>query len=433
MDGIASNSFQMKMDRSNHHRVAQVEESDAMKTMIMTLMEKFDAFSSSLPRETLPPLVQEQQGVKEVNFMGKQNFQGGNYHQGKPNFQGYNATSNFQGDSSSYNPNFKHHENFSYANQKAAVQFPPGFNPGGKPPNNEGRPSQDEVMETMFKKMEEFMKNTSGQIKTLEHQGKFLSTTETNPIEHCKAIQLRSGTSYEGPRKPLEHDDNVSEKDEDEERTPSRENEEEKGMMKNEEKEEEELELAKEDEEDKSMGTEREKKKEQEEMKKKQEKEDPLKDPGDSKEEKGSKKGALKQTLKLEQNASLRGFDMKKKTMTLLCSREDVERKKKSSKELKSEKGFEVGDEVVWHSSKLKGILGHMKLKRRGILIVKKVHHGGTLEVENGDGDLFITNGNHVKLFHPTVPKEVPNIELEREREFGVDAHLEENGKSGAQ
>ncbi|KAL8532034.1 hypothetical protein ACS0TY_008585 [Phlomoides rotata] len=109
MDGIASNSFQMKMDRSNHHRVAQVEESDAMKTMITTLMEKFDAFSSSMPRETLPPLVHDQQGVQEVNFMGKQNFQGGNYHQGKQNFQSqpqgkfpqnsqgrYNATSNFQ-------------------------------------------------------------------------------------------------------------------------------------------------------------------------------------------------------------------------------------------------------------------------------------------------------------------------------------------------
>ncbi|KAL8547323.1 hypothetical protein ACS0TY_006881 [Phlomoides rotata] len=188
MDGIVSNSFQMKMDRSNHHRVAQVKESDAMKTMIMTLMEKFDAFSSSSPRESLPPLVQERhvqekQGVQEVHFMGRQNYQGGNYTQGKPNFQSqpqeqflqysqgkYNATSNFQGWSSSYNPHFKHHENFSYANQKAAVQFPPGFNPGAKLPNNEGRPSQDDAMEAMFKKMEEFMKGTSSQIKTLEHQ-----------------------------------------------------------------------------------------------------------------------------------------------------------------------------------------------------------------------------------------------------------------------
>ncbi|KAL8556097.1 hypothetical protein ACS0TY_003779 [Phlomoides rotata] len=181
------------MDRSNHHRVAPVEESEAMKTMMMTLMEKFDSFSSSLPRETPTPLVKEQQGVQKVNFMGRQNFQGGNYHQGKPNFQSqpqgqfpqnpqgrYNATSNFQGGSSSYNTNFKHHENFSYANQKVAVQFPPGFNPGAKPPNNEGRSSQDEVMEVMFKKMDEFMKSASGQIKTLEQQ----MGTQIKTLEH---------------------------------------------------------------------------------------------------------------------------------------------------------------------------------------------------------------------------------------------------------
>ncbi|KAL8469598.1 hypothetical protein ACS0TY_032445 [Phlomoides rotata] len=239
MDRIASNAFQMKMDRGNNHRVAQVDDSDATKTMMMTLMEKFDAFSCSSPRETLPQLVQEryvqeQQGVQEVNFMGRQNFQGGNYHQGKQNFQSqpqgqfpqnsqgmYNTTSNFQGGSSSYNLNFKHHENFSYANQKAVVQFPLGFNPSAKPPNNEGRPSQEEAMEAIFKRMEEFMKNTSGQIKTLEHQvgqmastmgeqhqnGKFPSTTETNPREHCKAIKLRSGTSYDGPSKPLDEEE----------------------------------------------------------------------------------------------------------------------------------------------------------------------------------------------------------------------------------
>ncbi|KAL8516024.1 hypothetical protein ACS0TY_014630 [Phlomoides rotata] len=247
-------------------------------------MEKFDALSSSLPRETLPPLVQEQQGVQEVNYMGRPNFQGGNYHQGKPNFQGqqqgqfpqysqgrYNATSNFQG-GSSYNPNFKHHENFSYANQKAAVQFPPGFNPGAKLPNNEGRPSSDELLELMFEKMkekdvkmDEFIKATNNQIKTLEHQmgqmtsnfgqqhqkGKFSSTTETNPKEHCKAIKLRSGTKYDGPSNPLDEEEMVQE---------------EKEELKEDQIEEEELELAKEDEEDKSMGTEREKKKEQEEM-----------------------------------------------------------------------------------------------------------------------------------------------------------------------
>ncbi|KAL8548173.1 hypothetical protein ACS0TY_007481 [Phlomoides rotata] len=205
------------MDRSNHHRVAQVEESDAMKTMIMTLMEKFDAFSSSSPRETLPPLVQERH-VQE-----------------KQGVQEYNATSNVQGGSSSYNPNFKHHENFSYGNQKAVVQFPPGFNPGAKPPNNEGRPSPDELLELMFEKMkeknvkmDEFIKTTNNQIKTLEHQmgqmasnfgqqhqkGKFPSTTETNPREHCKAIKLQSGTRYDDPSNPLDEEEMVQEEKE---------------------------------------------------------------------------------------------------------------------------------------------------------------------------------------------------------------------------
>ncbi|KAL8499296.1 hypothetical protein ACS0TY_022321 [Phlomoides rotata] len=241
------------MDRSNHHRVAQVEDSDAMKTMMMTLMEKFDALIGSMPRETLHPLVQDQQGVQEVNYMG----------------------------GSSYNPNFKSHENFSYANQRAAVQFPPGFNPGAKLPNNEGRPSQDELLELMFEKMkekdvkmDEFIKATNNQIKTLEHQmgqmasnfgqqhqkGKFPSTTETNPREHCKAIKLRSGTRYDGPSNPLDEEEVVQEEKEEGNEGPI--------------EEEEELELAKKDEEDKSMGTEREKKKEQEEMKKKQEKDE---------------------------------------------------------------------------------------------------------------------------------------------------------------
>ncbi|KAL8488825.1 hypothetical protein ACS0TY_024940 [Phlomoides rotata] len=191
----------------------------------------------------------------------------------------YNATSNFQGGSSSYNPNFKHHENFSYANQKAAVQFPLGFNPGAKPLNNEGKPSPDELLERMFKKMEEkdakmdeYIKATNNEIKSLEHQmgqmasnfgqqhqmGKFPSTTEMNPKEHCKAVELRSGTSYEGPSKPLDEDEKGQE---------------EKEEVNEDTIEEKELELAKEDEEDKGMVTERERKKDQEKMKEKVEEE----------------------------------------------------------------------------------------------------------------------------------------------------------------
>ncbi|KAL8512542.1 hypothetical protein ACS0TY_018866 [Phlomoides rotata] len=80
-----------------------------------------------------------------------------------------------------------------------------------------------------------------------QNKGKFPSTTEPNPKEHCKAIELRSGTKYQGP--PLPSEDNVEEKDtemeqekekdkvdemdEDEEIEPCQEDEEEKGLMKN--------------------------------------------------------------------------------------------------------------------------------------------------------------------------------------------------------
>ncbi|KAL8477357.1 hypothetical protein ACS0TY_029598 [Phlomoides rotata] len=325
-------------------------------------------------------------------------------------------------------------------------------------------------LEAQFTQMSQQQRTTDFQlgqfsqtVGNMQNKGKFPSTTEPNPKEYCKAIKLRSGTSYQEPSIPKEHDgeekknmveqeekEDLSKHDEEEEIAPMKEDEEEKGLMKNakeekripkwklakglKEKESDEVECdewwipkipdrvpfpqrftSPIEEECRSIQLlnrcEKGGKMTKQEISLKM----PLKDLGDSKEENGRKKGTLKQTLKLEQNASLRGLDMEKKMMDLLCSREDEERKKKSSKELKSEKGFEVGDEVVWNNSKVKGILGILKLKRIGILIVKKVHHGGSLEVENSDGDLFITNGTKVKLFHPTVPKEVPNIKLERE------------------
>ncbi|KAL8457257.1 hypothetical protein ACS0TY_035196 [Phlomoides rotata] len=87
--------------------------------------------------------------------MGRNNGQGGWYGQGKQVQQGFpqpqgqgwfqNSPQQFPGGGTSYNPNARKHENFSYSNPKAAVQYPPGFDPGAKPPNNEGRPSTDEI------------------------------------------------------------------------------------------------------------------------------------------------------------------------------------------------------------------------------------------------------------------------------------------------
>ncbi|KAL8470690.1 hypothetical protein ACS0TY_033311 [Phlomoides rotata] len=163
-------------------------------------------------------------------------------------------------------PPYPKHENFSYSNPKAAVQYPPGFDPGAKPPNNEGRPSTDEMLSLIYKEMkekdakvDEYMNSNNNQMKNMEFQigqlattvgnmqneGKFPSTTEPNPKEHCKAIELRSGTRYQGPSLPSEdnveekapeieqeaEDDKVSEKEEDEEIAPLSEDEEEKGKM----------------------------------------------------------------------------------------------------------------------------------------------------------------------------------------------------------
>ncbi|KAL8475681.1 hypothetical protein ACS0TY_028370 [Phlomoides rotata] len=183
-----------------------------------------------------------------------------------------------EGGGSSYNPNARKHENFSYSNPKAAVQFPPGFDPGAKLPTHEGKSTNEDALTLLLKKMESIEENGKamaksyksleaqftqmsqqqrttdfqlGQLATtvgnMQNKGKFPSTTEPNPKEYCKAIELRSGTKYQGP--PLPSEDNVEEKDtemeqekekdkvdeddENEEIEPCQEDEEEKGLMKN--------------------------------------------------------------------------------------------------------------------------------------------------------------------------------------------------------
>ncbi|KAL8494111.1 hypothetical protein ACS0TY_025049 [Phlomoides rotata] len=208
-----------------------------------------------------------------------QSYNQGQFPQGQGRFQ--NAPQQFLGGGTSYNPNARKHENFSYSNPKAAVQFPPGFDPGAKLPTHEGKATNEDALGLILRKMEESGKVVTQQYKGLEAQfaqlsqkvtqmsqqqrstefqmgqltttvgnmqnkGKFPSTTEPNPKEHCKAIELRSGTRYQGPSLPSEEnvekkapeieqeaeDDEVSEKDEEEEIAPLSEDEEKKGKMK---------------------------------------------------------------------------------------------------------------------------------------------------------------------------------------------------------
>ncbi|KAL8556865.1 hypothetical protein ACS0TY_004368 [Phlomoides rotata] len=114
-------------------------------------------------------------------------------------------------------------------------------------------------MEEKDAKVDEYMKSNNSQMKNMEFQigqlattvgnmqnkGKFPSTIELNPKEHCKTIELRSGTKYQGPQLPSEDDveeetaeieqerekDEVEEIEEDEEIEPNQEDEEEKGVM----------------------------------------------------------------------------------------------------------------------------------------------------------------------------------------------------------
>ncbi|KAL8464736.1 hypothetical protein ACS0TY_034299 [Phlomoides rotata] len=72
-----------------------------------------------------------------------------------------------------------------------------------------------EAQVTQMNQQQKAMEFQMGQLATtvgnMQNKGKFPSTTEPNPKEHCKAIELQSGTKYQGP--PLSSEDNVEEKD----------------------------------------------------------------------------------------------------------------------------------------------------------------------------------------------------------------------------
>ncbi|KAL8489128.1 hypothetical protein ACS0TY_025144 [Phlomoides rotata] len=98
-----------------------------------------------------------------------------------------------------------------------------------------------EAQVTQMSQRQKAMDFQLGQLATtvgnMQNKGKIPSTTEPNLKEYCNATKLRSGTSYQEPSIPKEHDgeeekDKVEDIDEDEEIEPCKEDEEEKGLMK---------------------------------------------------------------------------------------------------------------------------------------------------------------------------------------------------------
>ncbi|KAL8498599.1 hypothetical protein ACS0TY_021803 [Phlomoides rotata] len=134
--------------------------------------------------------------IEDVNYIGRQNGQGcgvgnyglgrqyhpqsqsynqGQFHQGQWKFQ--NSSQPFQdGGASSYNPNVRKHDNFSYGNPNGVVQFLLGFDPRAKLPTHEGKLSIDEILALIltrtegYDKMEETVKIMGQQFKKLEFQ-----------------------------------------------------------------------------------------------------------------------------------------------------------------------------------------------------------------------------------------------------------------------
>ncbi|KAL8505828.1 hypothetical protein ACS0TY_016888 [Phlomoides rotata] len=154
------------MRRGPYQSVAQVGENDLMQTMMMTLLDQMKALSTQQARGTLPPLVnydpnmnvsQSLPQMEDVNYTGRNNGQGPSPNQGQGRFQ--NAPQQFPGGGTSYNPNARKHENFSYSNPKAAVKFPPGFDPGAKLPTHEGKPTNEDALNLLLKKMESIEEN----------------------------------------------------------------------------------------------------------------------------------------------------------------------------------------------------------------------------------------------------------------------------------
>ncbi|XP_050229108.1 uncharacterized protein LOC126678249 [Mercurialis annua] len=132
------------------------------------------------------------------NFSQKDN--GGNANnQAGPSFQGGQRPQHIQG-------NFQNHENFqnqgNFQHQNVRPQHPHGFQ---QREQGESLHSKfDKIMEMMMKKdaeTQQTFKKHAATIHNLEsrNQGGLPSTTEENPKEHLKAIELRSGKALDDP------------------------------------------------------------------------------------------------------------------------------------------------------------------------------------------------------------------------------------------
>ena len=116
--------------------------------------------------------------------------------------------------SSTYNPNWRNHPNFSWSNNTNVQQPPPSFQ------SQEKKPNLEEVFAQFVQKTNAFIddtkanfRNQGASIRIIEHQvrnipkiltemtqGALPSNTKTNPRKHANAISLRNGKELESPK-----------------------------------------------------------------------------------------------------------------------------------------------------------------------------------------------------------------------------------------
>ncbi|XP_047949473.1 uncharacterized protein LOC125195358 [Salvia hispanica] len=225
---LAYTSKSWSSGRDGSMPVASVVDSDAFNLLnqqMMILNQKVDSISLGMA-----PNVEPQPTVEDVNYV----HQGGN----QRNF--YNYRPNNGG--GNYRPSFNTHPNLSYGNPNNAIQ-PSGVN-NAPSTSKSSTDVTNELLKALMEKTDGIMEHSTKRIDkvetavvevatrmgALEHQmsqiaqtvgqlhqpGQFPSTTIPNPKD-CKAIYLRSGTSYESPPMPEVEAKEVPEEEKEEE------------------------------------------------------------------------------------------------------------------------------------------------------------------------------------------------------------------------
>ncbi|KAI3451359.1 hypothetical protein Pfo_008024 [Paulownia fortunei] len=211
LEEIATNSYQWPSERSSIKKVTGVLEVDSftqLTAQVSALSNQIAAWTSNGASQGMDSTAStsisfmDTKGNEQVNFVNNHIF----------NFRRNQLPTH-------YHPGLRNHENFSMPiikicfiphRKKASVEDLISTFIG----ETRGRLNKDEAkidnIETQLghlasslgaqmKSMETQIGHLTTEINAQKHKGNFPSDTEMNPREHCKAIQLRSGTKIKGP------------------------------------------------------------------------------------------------------------------------------------------------------------------------------------------------------------------------------------------